>query len=239
MSHLFISDLHLGEDRRDITDSFLNFLEEEVPGAEKLYILGDFFEIWLGDDHDTPFNQEIIAALKAITIPKFIMHGNRDFLLGEEFCRQTGFELLPDPSVIDIDGKPVLLMHGDSLCTLDLEYMAVRKMLRNPNVQKDLLSKSIEERAAIAKGARTESKANNREKASDIMDVTPEEVEKAMIKHGVQLFVHGHTHRPAIHDLDLSGKFAQRIVLGDWDELGWYLKLEGNNQDLTSFPIQK
>lgn len=237
MSYLFISDLHLDEGRRDITDSFLGFLADIVPSAEKLYILGDLFEVWLGDDHDTAFNNEIIAALAEVSVPKYIMHGNRDFLLGDEFCRQTGFELLPDPTVIQVAGQPVLLMHGDSLCTRDEEYMAVRKMLRNEDVQKDILSKSLEERAAMASGARNQSKEHNRETAADIMDVTSLEVERIMSENEVGLLVHGHTHRPAVHELQLSGTPARRIVLGDWDQLGWYLRLDGETEDLVSFEI--
>ncbi len=237
MSYLFISDLHLDEGRRDITDSLLNFLTEMVPTAEKFFILGDFFEVWLGDDHDTPFNREIIAALAGVAIPKYIMHGNRDFLLGQEFCRKTGFELLPDPTVIQVAGQPVLLMHGDSLCTLDEEYMAVRRMLRKEEVQKDLLSKSLEERAAIANGARKQSREHNRETAADIMDVTPAEVVSTMLENKVKLLVHGHTHRPAVHDLQLSGVPARRIVLGDWDRQGWYLRLDGESEALVSFEI--
>ncbi len=237
MSYLFISDLHLDEGRRDITDSFLGFLADVVPSAEKLYILGDLFEVWLGDDHDTAFNNEIIAALAEVSVPKYIMHGNRDFLLGDAFCRQTGFELLPDPTVIQVAGQPVLLMHGDSLCTRDEEYMAVRKMLRNEDVQKDILSKSLEERAAMASGARNQSKEHNRETAADIMDVTPLEVERIMSENEVDLLVHGHTHRPAVHELQLSGTPARRIVLGDWDRLGWYLRLDGETEDLVSFEI--
>ncbi len=237
MSDLFISDLHLDENRRDITESFLSFLENIVPRATRLFILGDFFEVWLGDDHETDFNREIIAALASVGIPKYIMHGNRDFLLGERFCQQTGLVLLADPTVINVGDRPVLLMHGDSLCTLDKEYMAVRNMLRNVDVQKDLLSKSIEERSVIAKSARKESQANNREKAEDIMDVTTDEVSRVMQENGVNLLIHGHTHRPAIHDLDIDGKFSQRIVLGDWDQKGWYLILEGRDQNLVSFDI--
>lgn len=237
MSYLFISDLHLDEGRRDITDSFLNFLVKQAPPAERLYILGDLFEVWLGDDHDTPFNSEIIAALAAVPIPKYIMHGNRDFLLGPEFCRKTGFELLPDPTVIEIAGKPVLLMHGDSLCTLDKEYMKVRQMLRNEEVQKDLLGKSLAERAAIASGARAQSKEHTRETAADIMDVTPEEVERVMSENKVKLLVHGHTHRPAVHALQVSGTPARRIVLGDWDSQGWYLTMDDQGEDLISFEI--
>jgi UDP-2,3-diacylglucosamine hydrolase len=237
MSQLFISDLHLDENRDDITTAFLQFLRGKAASASSLYILGDFFEVWLGDDHDTPFNQKIIEALVSLNAEKFIMHGNRDFLLGDEFCQAIGATLLPDPTVIELNGQPVLLMHGDSLCTRDEQYMAARKMLRDPAVQTDLLSKSIEERAAIAQGARAESKAHTRETAEDIMDVTPDEVTRVMVEEGVRLLIHGHTHRPKVHDLNVDGDPAQRVVLGDWDKLGWYLEADEDGFRLASFEI--
>lgn len=237
MSYLFISDLHLDANRGDITASLKAFLREQVPRAEKLFILGDLFEVWLGDDHETSFNSDVIQALSEVKIPKFIMHGNRDFLLGRAFCEKTGFELLPDPSIIKFAGQRILLMHGDSLCTRDAEYMKARRHFRQAKVQKELLDKPLEERALIAREARRQSKNHTRETAADIMDVTLEEVEREMAESGVRLLIHGHTHRPAVHDLQLNGNSAQRIVLGDWDKLGWYLKLEGNQRDLVSFDI--
>ncbi len=237
MTCLFISDLHLMESRPDITEALFNFLARETADAQALYVLGDLFEVWLGDDHDTPFNREIIQAFASLPCPHYLMHGNRDFLLGDAFCQATGFQLLPDPVVHEIGGEPTLLMHGDSLCTRDEQYMQVRAMLRNPAVQADLLSKSLEERAAIATGARADSKAHTRETAMDIMDVTPEEVVRVMQEHTVRRLIHGHTHRPASHELDLAGQHARRIVLGDWDQLGWVLKIDDNSEALVSFPI--
>ena len=237
MTTLFISDLHLDATRPDITRSFCNFLEEKASEVDALYILGDFFEVWLGDDHETEFNQEIINALDGLDIPLFLMHGNRDLLIGQRFCQQTGATLLPDPTVIKIDGKPLLLMHGDSLCTLDERYMHVRQQLRDENFQKDFLSKTIPERQAIANSIRSESQELTREAASDIMDVTPLEVENVMRAHGVTTMIHGHTHRPKVHDLTLDGVAAQRIVLGDWDVLGWYLSSTDGDLMLTSFEI--
>lgn len=237
MSQLFISDLHLMDARPDIANAFLEFLGNRAKDADALYILGDFFEVWLGDDDDRPFNRHVIDALAALDVPKFLMHGNRDFLLGEDFCQASGATLLPDPTVIDLYGRPALLMHGDSLCTRDEQYMAVRKMLRDPAVQADLLSKSLEERQVIAQGARTDSKAHTRETADDIMDVTPEEVVREMETNGVDLLIHGHTHRPMVHDVALSSGSAQRVVLGDWDELGWYLQVDESGFRLESFGI--
>lgn len=237
MSRLFISDLHLMEARPDITAAFETFLADKAANAEELYILGDFFEVWLGDDHNTAFNRRIIDMLAAVPARKYLMHGNRDFLMGEGFCEAVGATLLPDPTVIDLSGRPALLMHGDSLCTRDETYMQARAMLRDPAVQADLLSKSLDERAAIARGARDESRAHTRETAEDIMDVTPAEVVREMAEHGVDLMVHGHTHRPAVHDLEVGGTPAQRIVLGDWDRQGWYLAESGGELDLRSFAI--
>ena len=237
MSYLFISDLHLDESRSDITEGLKWFLKEHVPSAEKLFILGDLFEVWLGDDHETPFNSEVIRVLSEVEIPKYIMHGNRDFLLGQAFCDMTGLKLLPDPTIINFAGEPILLMHGDSLCTRDEEYIKVRQHLRRADVQIELLDKTLEDRAAIARSARKQSKDHTRETAADIMDVTKKEVENVMAESGVRLLIHGHTHRPAVHDLALGNSPSQRIVLGDWDKLGWYLRLEGKKRDLVSFEI--
>lgn len=237
MSHLFISDLHLEEGRPDLLAAFRDFLEDRARSAESLYILGDFFEVWLGDDHDTAFNRQVIDLLAALPVPKFLMHGNRDFLMGEDFCTAAGMTLLPDPSVVHLYGKPVLLMHGDSLCTRDEQYMQVRAMLRDPAFQADFLSKSLAEREAFARGAREQSQGHTREAAMDIMDVTPEEVVATMAAHGVDLMIHGHTHRPAIHDHDVDGKPAKRIVLGDWDAQGWCLEYGPEDYSLAPFDI--
>ena len=237
MSHLFISDLHLEEGRPDLLEGFRHFLETRCMKAESLYILGDFFEVWLGDDHDTAFNREVIGLLADLPIPKYLMHGNRDFLLGDQFCAATGMTLLADTSVVTLYGKPVLLMHGDSLCTRDEEYMQVRVMLRDPAFQADFLSKSLAEREAFARGAREQSQGHTQRAAMDIMDVTPAEVVKTMAGHGVDLMIHGHTHRPAIHDLEVGGAPARRIVLGDWDARGWCLEYEPEGYELAPFDL--
>ena len=158
MSYIFISDLHLDDSRPDVTEAFFSFIKNVANRAEGFYILGDLFEVWLGDDNNSVFNQNIISALKALSVPRFIMHGNRDFLIGKTFCQQTGFTLLPDPTRVLLFDRPVLLMHGDSLCTRDVEYIKVRNILRNPAFQNDLLSKSLQERMVIASGARNQSK---------------------------------------------------------------------------------
>lgn len=238
MTELFISDLHLDEKRPDITEGFIQFLATEASKASALYILGDFFEVWLGDDHDTPFNQQVISELAKLDNPIYIMHGNRDFLIGHDFCKAIGATLLPDPSVIELNGQPVLLMHGDSLCTQDEKYMEVRKLLRNEMFQQDFLTKSIPERQAFADQARGESQSHTRETAMDIMDVTDTEVVRVMQEAGVSTLIHGHTHRPDRHKVALANQTTgERIVLGDWDSHGWCLRVKPDGFELEQFPL--
>jgi len=238
MTTLFISDLHLDQHRPDLMAAFIQFLKSHAKDAEKLYILGDFFEVWLGDDFVPPFLQAAIDALADLSIEKYVMHGNRDFLLGDRFCRLTGAVLLEDPTVIDLYGTPCLLMHGDSLCTKDVEYMQVRKMLRDPAFQADFLTKTVEERIAFATSAREQSKAHTGEMSTEIMDVTPDEVTLAMSEAGVNLMIHGHTHRPDSHQLTVNDSPAIRMVLGDWDKAAWYIETsEGEPPRLTSIDL--
>jgi UDP-2,3-diacylglucosamine hydrolase len=221
MTTLFISDLHLDPVRPEITEAFLALLQGEARRAEALYILGDFFEVWVGDDDDDPHYARVMAGLKELTatgVPVYFMHGNRDFLVGEGFLHKTGTVLLPDPRVIDLYGAPTLLMHGDTLCTDDVEYQMVRRMLRDPAWQKDYLAKPLTERRAIAAHARAESKAHTAAKAEYIMDVNQREVEAVMRKHQVSRLIHGHTHRPAVHRFKSDGRDKERVVLGDWYE---------------------
>lgn len=242
MTTLFISDLHLEESRPDITDAFLTFLREKAAGVEQLYILGDFFEAWIGDDERTPLQEQIAAALKQLSdsgTAIFLMHGNRDFLIGEDFCHRAGATLLDDPTVIDLYGTPTLLLHGDSLCTADVEYQKFRTNMRNPQMQKMMLARPLEDRQQMAKQLRALSMAKNQGKAEDIMDVTPEEVVKELEAHGVQLMIHGHTHRPAVHELKANGKPARRIVLGDWHSHLWWLEVQpGKEAELKKQPLQ-
>lgn len=240
MSTLFISDLHLDQHRTDLMAAFVKFLDDHARHAESLYILGDFFEVWLGDDFIPPFLQPAIDALASLSINKYLMHGNRDFLLGEQFCTLTGMTLLNDPTVIDLYGKPCLLMHGDSLCTKDIAYMEARKMLRNPAFQADFMTKTIEERIAFASSAREQSKAHTGEMSTEIMDVTPSEVENAMATANVNLMIHGHTHRPASHTLNVNKRQATRLVLGDWDASAWYVEAKPDTApELVSYQIVK
>ena len=220
MTTLFISDLHLDGSRPEITDLFLKFLRGEARHASSLYILGDFFEAWIGDDDDDPHHARILEGLREFTAtgtPTYFMHGNRDFLVGEAFARRTGVKLLQDPTVLDLYGSPTLLMHGDTLCTDDKEYQMVRRMLRDPAWQRDYLAKPLTERRAIAAHARAQSKAHTAAQAEYIMDVNPQAVEDVMQAHGVTRLIHGHTHRPAVHRFkSADGKRLERVVLGDW-----------------------
>jgi UDP-2,3-diacylglucosamine hydrolase len=245
-STLFISDLHLDPARPDIQQSFLEFLEHQVPLCETLYILGDFFEVWLGDDDENTFTTTIIDALRNLTVPIYIMHGNRDFLLGQQFCARIGATLLDDPTVIDLYGTPTLLMHGDSLCTGDTQYMQVRAMLRSSAFQTDFLSKTLAERAAFAASARQQSQTHTQQHTlaakandsrADIMDVTLSEVVRVMAEQGVQQMIHGHTHRPARHALAVNDRPAERVVLGDWDKQGWFITADTHGLSLRSFAI--
>lgn len=226
MTTRFIADLHLEEDRRDVTEAFLAFLPQYAHGIEALYILGDFFEAWIGDDERTPLQEEIAEALQATRATGtslYLMHGNRDFLIGEAFCERIGATLLDDPTVIDLYGEPTLLMHGDSLCTADTEYQSFRANMRNPQWQQAFLQRPLADRQMVARQMREISKAKNQGKQQDIMDVTPEEVVNAMAEHGVRQFIHGHTHRPAVHDLQVGEADAKRYVLGDWHRQMWVI----------------
>lgn len=220
---LFISDLHLDPERPAITELFLDFLAGRAVRSDALYILGDLFEAWVGDDDRGAMNDAVCRGLKACTqagTPVFVMHGNRDFLLGAAFAERCGCILLKDPACIELYGTPTLLMHGDLLCTDDTEYMSFRDRVRHPGWQQALLSKPLEERRHLAQAMRASSREQTSGKAESIMDVNADAVDRVMTEHHVQRLIHGHTHRPAIHDLEVAGHAAQRIVLGDWYEQG-------------------
>lgn len=226
---LLISDLHLEQERPDISRAFLHFLESRASEAEALYILGDFFEVWVGDDAISPFQRSIAQALRHLSDSGtriYLMHGNRDFMIGQAFCREAGCTLLRDPSLVEFAGEKVLLMHGDSLCTQDEAYMRLRRWLRNPLSLFILRHLPLATRRKLARKLRKESREQTRMKASDIVDVTPAEVPRIMAAHGVRTLIHGHTHRPAIHQLEVAGEPARRIVLGDWDSQGWALQVD-------------
>lgn len=240
MTSYLISDLHLDESRPAVTRAFFDFLRGRAAGADALYILGDFFEVWVGDDDDSALAREVAAELSRYSgtgAELYLMHGNRDFLLGEDFAHRVGAILLPDPSLVTLAGRRVLLMHGDSLCTRDEEYMAFRSQARDPNWQEALLAKPLGERRQIANQIRAVSKSMNSRKAEDIMDVTPAEVEAVMRAHGVHTLIHGHTHRPATHPFELDGEPAERIVLGDWGEDAWCVRADKNSLELIRWDI--
>jgi len=237
---LLISDLHLEEERPDITRAFLHFLATRATQAEALYILGDFFEVWIGDDAMTPFQESIAGALRALSergVRIYLMHGNRDFMLGQTFCHKAGCKLLADPSVVQLCGEPVLLMHGDSLCTRDEGYMRLRRLLRNPLSMFVLRNLPLATRRKLARKLRNESRTQMRMKASDIIDVTPELIPGVLAEHRVRTLIHGHTHRPATHDLEVNGQPAKRIVLGDWDRQGWALQVDENGYHQAPFAL--
>lgn len=241
MPTYFISDLHLDESRPDVTRALFRCLDQWAGQCDALYILGDFFEVWIGDDDDAPLNLEIISKLKAFSASGsslYIMHGNRDFLIGQSFCNVTGATLLNDPTAIDLYGEKVLLMHGDSLCTHDKEYMAFRQQARSREWQEQLLSQTVTNRRALAQQLREQSQSMNALKAEDIMDVTPEEVINVMEQYDVQRMIHGHTHRPARHLLTANQQHAERIVLGDWCQQGWILVASPQRLDLESFSLK-
>ncbi|MCC6074096.1 UDP-2,3-diacylglucosamine diphosphatase [Pseudomonas sp. GCM10022188] len=240
MSVLFISDLHLEAQRPDIVRAFLHFLDSRAAQAEALYILGDFFEVWIGDDGMDDFQRSIASALRRLSDAGtriYLMHGNRDFLIGRRFCREAGCTLLKEGSVIELNGEPVLLLHGDSLCTRDESYQRMRKRLRNPFSLWLLRHLPLATRHKLARKLRDASRMRTREKAADIVDVTPEAVPQLMARRGVRTLIHGHTHRPAVHKLLVDGQNAQRIVLGDWDRQGWALEVDAQGYRLAAFPL--
>ena len=241
MSYCFISDLHLNQDRPDITKAFLNFLENTACKAEKLYILGDLFEAWIGDDDQNEFISEIQNALIRInkTTKVLFMHGNRDFLIGPDFASSAGMKILTDPVVEEMFGDPVLLMHGDLLCTEDIDYQKFRKVSRDIKWQKEFLSKPLAERRIIAQNLRGASKEATGKKKEEIMDVSECEVIKIIQESSVSLLIHGHTHRPNSHSIALEKHTAKRIVLGDWDEYGWYVWMDSNSCELNKFSISQ
>ncbi len=238
---VFISDLHLTAARPDITAAFIAFLRQARDSLQALYILGDLFEVWLGDDDPDPANRAVVSALREVAdsgVAVFFMHGNRDFLIGTDFARASGCTLLADPTLMDIHGVPTLLMHGDNLCIGDTDYQAFRRQVRDPRWQQAFLSKPLPERALLAQTAREHSQASTQTKAAAIMDVDQSSVEQTMRDYGVKRLIHGHTHRPAVHDFSLDGSPAQRIVLGDWYDQGSALVCRPECCDLVTLPMQ-
>ena len=241
MSTLFIADLHLDEARPDITLLFEQFLaSDEARSANAIYILGDLVEAWIGDDDDAQLPARIAKATRGLSdagVPVYFMVGNRDFLLGPAFAERAGMILLDDGAVHDIEGVPTLLMHGDVLCTDDVEYQAVRAQVRTEAWKAQVLSMPLEARRAFAAQARSDSKSRTGRIDETIMDVNQGAVEDAMRRAGVHRLVHGHTHRPAIHEFEFDGAPAQRIVLGDWYDHGSVLSIDGHTVDLRGLSL--
>ncbi|MCB1742615.1 MAG: UDP-2,3-diacylglucosamine diphosphatase [Gammaproteobacteria bacterium] len=219
MSYLFASDVHLSVTRPIMVERFLAFLDGPCADARGVYLLGDIFDAWLGDDDNRPPHPRVEAGLARLSdrgVPVWLLHGNHDFLIGSALCARTGCQLLDEEALVQLDGEPVLLMHGDTLCTRDLTYQAFRKRVRDPGAQASFLAQSIESRAAQAMSMKAQSAAATVIKPEEIMDVSDGAVLEVMRRHQTVTLVHGHTHRPAVHDLELDGRRARRIVLGDW-----------------------
>ena len=225
MRALFISDLHLSEERPGANERFFQFLEQEASGADALYVLGDLFEYWIGDDDlDSPFNAVVVGFFRRLTgvgTRLYFMHGNRDFLVGERFGAATGAALLPDPTVAD----GALLMHGDTLCTDDLDYQTWRRTARSAAWQGEFLAKPLAERRATVQGLREKSKEVIQAKPAEIMDVSEDAVRAAFRQHGVTRLIHGHTHRPGVHRIEVDGRRCERWVLPDWYGRGGFLEI--------------
>ena len=220
---LFVSDLHLAEDRPDITERFVRFVENRAHGVDALYILGDLFDVWVGDDDTTPPNNTVSSTLKTLAAGGtaiFFQHGNRDFLLSKRFAEESGVELLDEHAVVDLYGTRTLVMHGDLLCTDDMDYLKFRAMTRSPLWQRAALAKPLEERMLMARQFKAESHRAKAQKSMAIMDVNREAVIETMTKFRVSRLIHGHTHRPAVHELSVCGHAARRFVLAEWDRSG-------------------
>lgn len=240
MNALFISDLHLHASRPDITERFAAFLRDSVADIDTLYILGDLFEAWLGDDAADDKLCTLVAdglsRLSQRNVAIFFMHGNRDFLLGQHFAARCGMRILADPTVVDLQGEPTLLLHGDTLCTDDTAYQAFRGQVRNPAWQGQFLAQGIAQRRAFAEQARAASQQHQAGLDSAITDVNQLQVERTFELFGVRRMIHGHTHRPAVHRYDDKGGGENlRIVLGDWYEQGSSLRVSPEGVELRSF----
>jgi UDP-2,3-diacylglucosamine hydrolase len=236
---LFISDTHLCPARPAINSTFFNFLRHGAARAQALYILGDLFEYWAGDDDDDPFNRSVLAALRELTdrgVSLYLMHGNRDFLIGDRFVSACRAKLLPDPTLISLYGAPTLLMHGDTLCSDDFGYQAFRTKVRNPAYQRQFLAQPLSSRKQIIAGLRAENAEEKQLKSDAIMDVTTATVEAVLRSHGYPRLIHGHTHRPALHQHVIDGHRCERWVLADWYTSGSYLHCDAAGCRVVELP---
>ena len=247
MSTLFVSDLHLDPARPEITALFLRFLQREAASADALYILGDLFEAWVGDDDPSSTGQQVADGLHRLAdagVPVYFVHGNRDFLVGQDYAGRAGMRILPDPAVVSLYGEPVLVMHGDLLCTDDHAYQAFRAQTRDPHWQAMFLAQPLAARQAFAAQARQASMSRqqdmidgDRASFEAVTDVNPQAVEATLARFGVATLVHGHTHRPAMHAVRIGDREGRRIVLGDWYEQGSVLRVSPGHCDLQALPL--
>ena len=239
MHNIFVSDLHLCPTRPAINRIFLDFLRGPAARAEALYILGDLFEYWAGDDDGDPFNASVLAALRELSghgVTLYLMHGNRDFLIGKVCAEKTGANLIEDPTLTELYGTPTLLMHGDTLCTDDVRYQDFRAKVRTPEWQQQFLSQPLASRKQIIAGLRAENAAEKKLKSEAIMDVTVATVEARLRDHGYPRLIHGHTHRPALHEHTVDGKRCERWVLADWYTSGSYLQCDAQGCRVVKLP---
>ncbi|CAM4147064.1 UDP-2,3-diacylglucosamine diphosphatase [Vibrio agarivorans] len=240
MTTLFISDLHLSPNVPKLNQAFFHFMQEEAPHADAVYVLGDLFDFWTGDDDPSPFCRSIIEAFKQLTsqgVPCYFTRGNRDFLVGKRFTKETGVTLLGDETVIDLYGRKAVVLHGDTLCTLDEAYLNYRKKVHLPWLQWLFNHLPFSVREKIVAKIKGDIKHDKQSKSLDIMDVTQSEVEKVMRDHQVDLMIHGHTHRPNVHRFTLNHQPASRVVLGDWGDQGYVLRIDDETMSLDSFAI--
>lgn len=240
MATLFIADLHLCAEEPAIVAGFLRFLDGEARRADALYILGDLFEAWIGDDDPNPLHAQVANAIRALVdfgVPCYFIHGNRDFLLGKRFARESGMILLPEEQVLELYGRRVLIMHGDTLCADDPSYLAFRAKVHHPWLQRLFLALPLFLRHRVATRMRAGSKAANISKSLEIMDVNPQAVVNVLEKYRLQWLIHGHTHRPALHELNANNAPAFRAVLGAWHTEGSMIKVTADDVDLIVFPF--
>ncbi len=239
MAKLFVSDVHLDASASEASTQFLDFLESHAARVEALYILGDLFEVWVGDDDPDTGKARIVAGLRGLTqsgVACFVIHGNRDFLLGRSFCDASGCRLLPDPVIVELEGERVLVTHGDALCTDDHSYQELRTTVRDADWQRRFLALPFAARDRFANQARAGSRAHTARTIPEIMDVNSSAVEAAFRATRTHRMIHGHTHRPGVHDSVIDGEPAQRIVLGAWYEQGSYLSVESGDYELRTLP---
>ncbi|MXX06347.1 MAG: UDP-2,3-diacylglucosamine diphosphatase [Gammaproteobacteria bacterium] len=242
---ILISDLHLQESRPDITRAFVDFVAAVPAGCRRFFILGDLFELWIGDDAESALADEVATSLQSLAargVKIHLMHGNRDFLIGDDYAARCGGELISEPFELEVDGAHWLLLHGDALCIDDTGYMEFRRMVRNPAWQREFLARPLAERQAWADRAREQSQVATAGKPAEIMDVNHGAVLDLIRDSGRHRILHGHTHRPAVHELPEAGprpdEPALRVVLGDWDRQGWYAAIDGARFTLRNFPLE-